>query len=49
MMSLKGAPDFFVRERMRSGTKVADEYCWAITQRSGGHAAADQIPVCWSL
>ena len=28
-----------------SETKVAEEYCWAITQGAGrgGHAAADQV------
>jgi hypothetical protein len=26
---------------------MAEEYCWAITQARGGHAAADQVPVCW--
>jgi hypothetical protein len=25
---------------------VAEEYCWVITR---GHAAADQVAVCWSL
>jgi hypothetical protein len=28
---------------------MAEEYCWAITQAAGRHAAADQVTVCWSL
>jgi len=28
---------------------VAEENCWVITQARGGHAAADQVPVCWIL
>jgi len=28
---------------------VEEEYCWAITQQRDGHAAADQVPVCWNL
>jgi hypothetical protein len=29
---LKGAPNFFLRELKHNETKVAEEYCWAITQ-----------------
>ena len=32
---LKGLPKFSLRERKRSETKVAEEYCWAITQAAG--------------
>jgi hypothetical protein len=28
--------------------KVAEGYCWAITQAACGHAAADQVSVCWT-
>jgi hypothetical protein len=28
---------------------MAEEYCWAITQAAGGHAAADHVPVFSSL
>ena len=26
-----------------------EEYCWTITGWRHGHAAADQVTVCWSL
>ena len=43
-------PNFSFRFWKRNETKVAEEYCWAITVATGGgHAAADRVPMCWSL
>jgi hypothetical protein len=36
-------------ERQSSETKVAEAYCWAITNWWGGRGAAYQVPVCWGL
>jgi hypothetical protein len=32
---LKGAPNFSLREWKRNETKVAEEYCWAVTHTAG--------------
>jgi hypothetical protein len=37
----------FLKERNEKN--VGEEYCWAITQALGRHAAADKVTVCWSL
>jgi len=47
MIVLMRSRDFFLA-RMKA-TKVLEEYFWATTQSAGGHAAADKVPLCWSL
>jgi len=43
-------PNFAFRLWKRNETKVAKEYCWAITVTTGGgHSAADHVPLCWSF
>jgi hypothetical protein len=45
----RNASCFPIWEWMPNETKLAEEYCWAITHALGGHPAADQISGCGSL
>jgi hypothetical protein len=47
---LQGTSNFFPWwERKRNEIKVAEEYCWAISEATVGHSAVDYVPVCWKI
>jgi acid phosphatase class B len=45
----KCAPNFSFWDCRRNEAKVAEQHCRGITRAEGGHSAAGQVPVCWSL
>lgn len=46
---LKSVPNFSLQALKHNEMKLAEKYCWEITQAGRVYAAAYQVPLCWGL